>query len=311
MNKITLYFAASLHEEASSMIKNRLFSYAYPEELKKWIDRIDEKKGEGKVIIDSGAFSAWNAGREIDIDDYIDFATTYSHILESKGKKVRVVNLDVIPGEKGSTSSICRYNSKVIKEAATKGFKNLLYFLQKGIIPIHVFHQGEDFKWLERMCEKTDYIGVSPANDVAIKQKKLWIKKVFDFLYINKIKVDTHGFGIFGFDLIKDFPFTSCDATTSRLQAGYGNIMYPKRGFTSPLFGSPVCVNVKEKRLFNLSYKKELENMLCRDGYSLEELSTSSKKRTELNVRTCLWIEKVLNDYKSTKEYKPRVGLFV
>ena len=45
------------------------------------------------LLIDSGAFSAWTQGKEINlVDDYIDFCLQYIDIADA------VVNLDVIPG---------------------------------------------------------------------------------------------------------------------------------------------------------------------------------------------------------------------
>ena len=45
------------------------------------------------LLIDSGAFSAWTQGKEINlVDDYIDFCLQYIDIADA------VLNLDVIPG---------------------------------------------------------------------------------------------------------------------------------------------------------------------------------------------------------------------
>ena len=43
------------------------------------------------ILLDSGAFSAWNRGERIDLSAYIDF------VKANKGLNFRYINLDVIP----------------------------------------------------------------------------------------------------------------------------------------------------------------------------------------------------------------------
>ena len=182
MNPVMLYFGGPGHKgtclrQVESGVKNKLCSYFYPEQLSSWLEIA--KDVPGNILIDSGAFSAWNKRVSIDFDKYIEYCKTFIPLVEKQGKIVRVVNLDVIPGKKGTSGdlnrSVKREDKEIIENAAKRGYENLLYFKKKGITPIHVFHQGESFRWLDKMIQETDYIGVSPANDLSMSQKGLWI----------------------------------------------------------------------------------------------------------------------------------------
>ena len=103
------------------------------------------------IILDSGAFSVWTKGISIDINQYIDFCK--QHPLISY-----YVNLDVIPGIPNKHKTV---NKKTTEEAAQKSWENyqrmLEYFPIEKVIP--VFHQNEDFKWLNKYIEfGTPYI---------------------------------------------------------------------------------------------------------------------------------------------------------
>lgn len=151
MRPVKLYFAGddsgiSFCEGYGKLILKRLCSFAYPKQFYNWMEAFKGVNG-AEVIIDSGAFSAWNKGESVDLDAYVSYTKEVIDKCSQCGKKVRVVNLDVIPGKVGKTSELLsRFNLQAFKDSAKKGMVNLLRFVDEGIIPIHVFHQGESFK---------------------------------------------------------------------------------------------------------------------------------------------------------------------
>lgn len=236
MKPIKLYFAGGSYPFP---LENRLVSYAYPEQLKAWFKMTGDMPG--NIILDSGAFSAWKSGKVIGLNELIAFAHKAIEDGKKLNKVVRVVNLDVIPGKVGETQALNKLlsgrrteNLELINHAARNGYKNMLTMIEGGVTPIHVFHQGESWKWLDRMVESVPYIGVSPANDMPTASKRKWMYSVFSYLYKNNINVDTHGFAVFNKEVIEEFPWTSCDATSPLLLAGYGKIYCPVGGFLNP-----------------------------------------------------------------------------
>lgn len=167
------------------------------------------------LILDSGAFSVWSRGETIDIDKYATFCKDIITNIPD-GTSVNCVNLDVLPGKFGvRPTDADRDNS------AQAGWDNMLYLesLQLKVIP--VFHQHERFEWLERMMAHTDYIGISPANDVSMKEKLAWLDKCFS---ITRDKIKTHGFAVTAYDQLVRYPFYSVDSSSWSSGGRYGRI---------------------------------------------------------------------------------------
>lgn len=171
-------------------VKNLLFSFAFKDQLPKWenlIRELNRIKIKPNIMIDSGAFSAWTIGKTVDREKYLDFVKEFIKRNKKYCDNIYVTNLDMIPG-----SFRRKPTKKEAEESAYRSRKNFLWFLSKGIKTINVFHQHEDYKWLLRMIEECDYIGISPANDLSTKQRFPFLKKCFlllkDYIFKKKNK---------------------------------------------------------------------------------------------------------------------------
>lgn len=170
-------------------------------------------------MLDSGAFSAWNKGAEIDIDHYIAFIKHHAEYID------HYVVLDKIPGAFGVTPSAAE-----VEESAQQSWDNLLYMQAAGLDPIPVFHMGEQFKWLRRMVDHgCKYIGISPANDRTTQAKRVWLDRVFDEITDKEgwPLVQTHAFGVTAVELLMRYPWYSADSTTWIMIAARGKILLP------------------------------------------------------------------------------------
>jgi hypothetical protein len=135
------------------------------------------------MMIDSGAFTVWNSGREpINVEEYKDFMLTLP-------QEWTFINLDVIP-QTGSTQ-------QEIQKCIDEGFENFLYLKSfvPNVIPVH--HYGESNEVLKRYLEHTDYIGISPANDTHETVKRRYLTQIFDYVGSS---VKTHGLGYSSLD---------------------------------------------------------------------------------------------------------------
>ena len=109
------------------------------------------------ILLDSGAFSAFNLGEHIDLDDYIGF------VKANKGLIYRCINLDKIPGNFG----IREWRPEGIEAAAAASYANHQKMKEAGLNPIPVFHQDENFRWLEKyLADGEDYICLSAIPEV-------------------------------------------------------------------------------------------------------------------------------------------------
>ena len=178
------------------------------------------------LMIDSGAFTVWNKGLNIDLNAYIEFC-------KEAPAADYYVNLDVIPGTPGKIHAA---KPSDIDDACKRGWDNYQKMLKhlpfEKVIP--VFHQHDKPEWLVNMIEfGCPYVGISPANDRSSTQKIGWLNRdVLPHILGSDGKpvVKTHGFAVTSFRLMKFFPWYSVDSSTWVKLAGYGIVMIPRKG---------------------------------------------------------------------------------
>ena len=155
------------------------------------------------LIIDSGAFTAWTSGKQVDFEAYIRLCKHIQHLMPYE---CHFVNLDVIPGRFG-----VKPTAEERKQSALLGWKNFERMSAEGLSTIHVFHMYEDFSILKQLKKESDYIGISPANDASMKARISWLKDVFRVIQAD---VKTHAFGFTSFSALSQFPFFSADSSS-------------------------------------------------------------------------------------------------
>lgn len=172
-----------------------------------------------RLMLDSGVFSAWNRGLELDLNRYIQYVKDHKRWLYS------YVNVDSIPGTFGQ-----KRTQKEVEDSARIGYDNLQTMKGHGLDPIPVFHQGERFYWFERMImDGHRYIGVSNAKDLMPAEQRRWLDTVFSIITNTKGEalIKTHGFGITNPKFLIRYPFYTVDSTTWSLTPGFGQIIVP------------------------------------------------------------------------------------
>jgi hypothetical protein len=108
-----------------------------------------------KILLDSGAYSAWNSGKKIDLDKYIDY------IKRNKDHIWRYICLDKLGDNEQS-------------------YQTYLEMRKRGLKPVPVFHYLGDEKILEKYIEdKEEFIAL--GGTVPIKNKSEvaeWVKMI-------------------------------------------------------------------------------------------------------------------------------------
>lgn len=223
---------------------NMLISYNYFKDIMMFEDFT---KGwyPDNLIIDSGAFSVWTQKGHIDIDKYIIYCKQVKAAVDeynAKGHSTNVyfVNLDVLPGNFGI------YPTKEQREqSARDGWRNMEYMESKGVKVIHVFHQHEDFRWLDKLIRHSDYIGISPANDESQASKNRWMSKCFSMMRkIDGSYVRAHGFAVTSVPTLLRFPFFSADSSSWVQGAKFASV---------PTFKNGKMTSIRYKDISNLS----------------------------------------------------------
>ena len=274
---MNIYFATSPSKQHFALIveekiKNILVSYHYikkPQELFKLLNGYEPER----IMIDSGAFSVWSNGGSINLENYAEFCVELKKILSSN-IEFNIVNLDVLPGKWGFVPS-----KEEIAKSAELGWKNMEYLESKGLKVIHIFHQHEDWSILDKLVKHSDYIGISPANDVSNNEKQKWMKQVFSRI---KNKVKTHGFAVTSYNQLYNYPYYSADSSSWITPARYGMLPIMTDAFQIKSFSYKDINNIEK-------YWKYLSEV----GIDVIADSKSWQGRTRIAIATYKKLEEI------------------
>lgn len=173
-----------------------------------------------RLMIDSGAFTVWNSGGKIDLDEYIKFCKERPHLSV-------IVGLDVIPPKKAKLTD-------ELKDAvAAEGWSNYLKMIRHLPMEkvVSVFHRGDSFKWLEKMLDfGCPYIGLSPRHDgtgSARRDRFLNESKKYIYDSTGNPTTNVHGFAVTNHKMMMDFKWYSVDSASYTQVASWGGILVP------------------------------------------------------------------------------------
>lgn len=165
---------------------NVLLSYHYWNSVNYVRDLHNISDQADNIFIDSGAFSAFNSGYRIDIDNYIGFI-----------KRVKAQNyaaLDVIGN-------------------AELTLRNTMYMKERGLDPIPTFHTTSEEKWLVNLLE-SDFTYIALGGMVGYKNIEKWLDKVWPIILKYRPNMKVHGFGLTDVSIVKKYPWHSVDSTS-------------------------------------------------------------------------------------------------
>lgn len=167
-----------------------------------------------RVFLDSGAFSAFTKGVEVDLPKYCDYVKA---------------NLDIIETVDGV---LCASVLDGIGDPL-KTWQNQMAMESLGVRPLPCFHYGEDEQYLDWYIANYDYITLGGMVPISTPQlihwlDRLWERHLTDGAGRPKLKV--HGFGLTSLPLMKRYPWFSVDSSTWVQHAANGMILIPGVG---------------------------------------------------------------------------------
>lgn len=277
----------------------RLASFAteYVENAVSYIDAIKDTKCKGNMLLDSGAFTSWSKGTQIDINELITFFDSllcdFGHVIN-----FHLINLDVLPGKKGEQAT-----QQQVEESAKQSIENF-YILNnkfpKKVLP--VFHRGENKKFLELFYKETDYICVSPLVGTSERERRAWIREL-DI----KEGVKVHGLATTGYKMLSIFDWYSVDSASWTMSAAMGGIQFLSDSSIKNIAVSSDSPKTKKLgghflTLSNME-QESLLSIINDSGFDMETLSESYIARFKWNALQ--WI-----NYKPKKKVIHEEGLF-
>lgn len=173
---------------------------------------VEKIRREGvKVFLDSGAFSAFTKGAEVDIGAYCDYILRNHDIIEQIDGQHLASVLDAIGDHNGT-------------------WRNQMEMERRGVRPLPCFHYGEPTEVLDWYIENYSYITIGGMVPISTPQLKLWLDRLWrDHLTDENgfPKVKVHGFGLTSLPLMLRYPWYSVDSSTWVQWAANGMVLVP------------------------------------------------------------------------------------
>jgi|SRR5215469_2172688 len=166
-----------------------------------------------QVFIDSGAFSAYTQGVEIDLPSYCQWLQQ---------------NADLVKVEDGV------FMASVLDGIGDplKTWQNQRYMESLGVKPLPCFHWGEDERYLEYYLANYDYITIGGLVPVAKPQQRIWLDRIWDKYLVDgagRPKIRVHAFGMTNPNLMERYPWWSVDSSSWVQISAHGNIFYDNK----------------------------------------------------------------------------------
>lgn len=226
---------------------------AYPYLKADVLKIIEERKDDIRLLVDSGAFTAWKAGKEIKVEDYEEF------INNLPVKPWRYFTLDVIGDPQGTED-------------------NYKYLLSKGMNPIPIFTRGESLDIIDEYYKTSDVVGLGGL--VGTKGNKGFVKGVMEIIGDRKV----HWLGFNAKDFLGYYKPYMCDSSSWSAAVRYASCkLYDRNGKWYHV----------QKKDFITRPKKEIYNLIEEYGIDPRVLAQSSQWKNSgrgdyaLEVLTC------------------------
>lgn len=198
-----------------------LISYAYPALFPEFREMGEKGIRTRYLFVDSGAYTVWCQGGAINLQRYGNFLKGLRE--ETWYDNMIAANLDYLAGNPKKIPTPREW-----EQSAKRSHSNWVKLKQMGVETLPVFHWGEEFHWLDRMLEESDYICLAAGPKRPVQQRMKWLDAAWRRIFEKNPKVRVHGLGLTSVKMLIRYPWTSVDSFTALSHAGYGQILLPK-----------------------------------------------------------------------------------
>lgn len=225
---------------------NVLVAYPYwGKNVEKYLGQLE--KGDFRLMVDSGAFTAWNLGKKITLEDYGLFLESISH-----HRPFHAIQLDVFGHPDAS-------------------YANFLEMRKRGYDVMPVFTRGESLERLEFFYTVTDYILF--GGIVTGMQNREYVKW---FLRQNKGR-KAHWLGFVNIPFIARYQPESVDASSWTACLRWGHIHINRKNGT---------IGTLRRNDFLSRPKREVVEEIISMGFSYQDIENLAKPEAWVNKGT-------------------------
>lgn len=249
-------------------VQHILDSYHYIHK-QRLVDRI--RKTGRRIFLDSGAFSSFTQGVNVDLGKYCDYIKRNQDIIEEVDGVLLASVLDAI-----GNANATWVNQKRMEDL--------------GVRALPCYHYGEPPEVLQYYAANYDYITIGGMVPISSPQLKIWLDRVWGQYLTNpdgtpKIKV--HGFGLTSVPLMARYPWYSVDSSSWVQLGGMGNIFLPPYGTLAVSEEAPQLKDAG-KHIDNLTPEQQtrIKGIVEEMGFELDRLRKSHLTRKVFNMVT-------------------------
>lgn len=242
-----------------------LESYHYIGGTEKFTDEI--RSDGAKIFLDSGAFSMFTQGIEVDMGAYVDFIKR---------------NKDII--------NVASVLDGIGDPVLTKENQKKLEDMGAEVLPC--FHYGEPLEFLYHYMDNYEYITIGGMVPISTVNLFKWLNEIWTIMSdkdgVPRLKV--HGFGLTVTDLMFRYPWYSVDSTSWVLTGRFGSIYWPLPG------GRETKIVISDRSPRVKDFDRHFDSMSRREqdtvrtyieyrGFTVEELKSEYWKRDLWNIQ--------------------------
>lgn len=248
-----------------------------------------------KVFLDSGAFSAYTKGIEVNLPGYCDYIKRNRDIIEEVDGALCASVLDGIGDP-------------------LKTWQNQQAMEEQGVRPLPCFHYGEDERYLEWYIKNYDYITLGGMVPISTPQLIHWLDRIWDKYLTDgsgRPRLKVHGFGLTTQYLMERYPWYSVDSSSWVQIAANGGILLPGFG-TIPVSTNSPAAKQYNRHLNTIPdlQREEVVRRVTEQGFDIERLQTEYVSRWVYNCWAFTEVnEKLLNSRPSVFQ-KEQMELF-
>lgn len=245
-----------------------------------------------QVFLDSGAFSAYTLGVEIDLPTYCDYIKRNMDLWRVEDGVVMASVLDGIGDP-------------------LKTYQNQMHMEQLGAKPLPCFHAGEDERYLEYYVKNYEYITLGGMVGSSTKQLCIWLDRMWERYLTDgsgRPRLKVHGFGITAVPIVERYPWYSVDSSSWIQSAAFGSIIDPIHGPISVSEKSPSRHDAGQHVTTLTQVEQDyVLQMLEKNGFTYERLSTVYESRAAYNLWAFGVINQMINARDNYEVFQHRV----
>jgi hypothetical protein len=280
------YAKLTEHEQQiTKRIPNILESFHYVNS-QKFVDVMRAQNA--KIFLDSGAFSAFHLGVNININDYCDYIKRNIDILRVEDGAVMASVLDGI-GD------------------ALQTWRHQLYMEKQGAKPLPCFHFGEDPRYLDWYVKRYEYITIGGLVGKPVRDARTWLDRIWNDHMLDgsgRARLKVHAFGMTSPELMARYPWHSADSSSWIQAAAFGSIYTSEHG--------PICVSKDSPSKHEAGRhfttlagieQQALTDLIESKGFNYERLSSVYESRACYNTLGYMELNEKINKRTETNGY--------